>query len=91
VIEAVAPNGADEALAIGVLPRTAGCDEDFFDAQTFRSTTELITVAAVAVANQKARGLVEREGFSELLRNPVGTENSVGIVLQGVTSMAAVG
>ena len=52
VIQALAPNGTDQALRVGVLPRILGRRQDFVNAHPFRQVTELLSINAVAVAQQ---------------------------------------
>jgi hypothetical protein len=50
VIEALAPDTADEPLHVGILPRTVRRDLHFFDAQVPDALSEMVPVNAVSVA-----------------------------------------
>jgi hypothetical protein len=49
VIQALSPYGPDNSLDIRVLPRRARGCKHFFDAETFHSMSESITIDAVPV------------------------------------------
>ena len=70
VIQAFAPNGTDQALRVGVLPRALGRRQDFVNAHPIRQVTELLSINAVAVAQQVPGGVIPREGFQKLTSCP---------------------
>ena len=72
VIQTLAPDGADEPLREGVLPRTVRGREDFTDAHALHALSEHVTVDRVAIAEEIGRGGVVREGVHDLLGGPVG-------------------
>ena len=70
VILTLAPDGADEALREGVLPRAVRRRQDFTDAHALEALPEHVTVDRVAVAEEVGRGRVVREGVHDLLGRP---------------------
>ena len=56
VIQTLAPDGADEALREGVLPRAVRRRQDFTDAHALEALPEPVTVDRVAVAEEVGRG-----------------------------------
>src|SRR5438309_5840799 len=72
VIQTLTPDGADEPLREGVLPRALRRCEDFTDAQALHALPEHVTVDRVAIAEEVGRGGVVREGIHELLGRPGG-------------------
>ena len=70
VIQALAPDGADEPLREGVLPRAVRRREDFTDAHALHALPEHVTVDRVAIAEEVGRGGVVREGVHDLLGRP---------------------
>ena len=72
VIQTLAPDGADEPLREGVLPRAVRRREDFTDAHALHALPEHVTVDRVAVAEEIGRRGVVREGVHDLLGGPVG-------------------
>ena len=54
VIEALAPDRADHALGVRVLPRRARCDENLGDAHHLELGREGVAVDAVAITNEVA-------------------------------------
>jgi hypothetical protein len=71
VIQALAPDRADEPLRDGILPRTVRCREDFCDAHALHSVRELLAVDAVAIAEEIGRRGVVREALPDLLGHPL--------------------
>src|SRR5882762_8206271 len=70
VIQALAPDGADEPLREGVLPWAVRRREDFTDAHALHALPEHVTVDRVAIAEEIGRGGVVREGVHDLLGRP---------------------
>ena len=70
VIQILAPNGADEALGEGVLPRAVRRRQDFTDAHALEALPEHVPVDRVAVAEEVRRAGVVREGVHDLLGRP---------------------
>src|SRR5256712_12907621 len=70
VIQTFAPDGADEPLREGVLPRTVRGREDFTDAQALHALPEHVTVDRVAIAEEIGQGGVVREAVHDLLDRP---------------------
>src|SRR6267143_4292869 len=70
VIQTLAPDGADEPLREGVLPRAVRRREDFTDAHALHALPEDVTVDRVAIAEEIGRGGVVREGVNDLLGRP---------------------
>ena len=67
LVEALAPNGADETFHDWILPGRTGGNEIFLRAQGHGSRLELEAVNAVAIAQQIARWIGVRERFGQLL------------------------
>jgi hypothetical protein len=72
VIQALAPDGADEPFREGILPRALRCREDLYDRHAFHAMPELPTVNLVAVAEEMGRRRLVREGVHDLLGGPGG-------------------
>src|SRR2546426_12194526 len=72
MIQAFAPDRADEALREGVLPRALGRRQDFIDPYALHALPEPVTVDRVAIAEKIGRRGVVREGVHDLLGGPVG-------------------
>ena len=70
VIQTLAPDGADEALGEGVLPRAVRRRQDFTDTHALQALAEHVTVDRVAVAEEVGRSRVVREGVHDLLGRP---------------------
>src|SRR5216684_955641 len=62
MIQTLAPDGADEPLREGVLPRAVRRREDFTDAHALHALPEHVTVDRVAIAEELGGGGVVREG-----------------------------
>jgi hypothetical protein len=73
MIQALAPDRADEALREGVLPRALRRRENFVDAQALEAMPELLTVDSVAIPEEIGRGGLVREGVHNLLGGPGGS------------------
>src|SRR5438445_4318237 len=72
VIQTLAPDGANEPLREGVLPRAVRRREDFTDTHALHALPEHVTVDRVAIAEEVGRGGVVREGVHDLLGRPGG-------------------
>src|SRR3989454_2509960 len=70
VIQTLAPDGADEPLREGVLPRALRRREDFTNTPALHALPEHVTVDRVAIAEEIGRGGVVREGVHDLLGRP---------------------
>src|SRR6266404_7993559 len=70
MIQTLAPDGADEPLREGVLPRAVRRREDLTDAHALHALPEHVTVDRVAIAEEIERGLLIREGVHDLLGRP---------------------
>jgi len=70
VIQTLAPDGADEPLREGVLPRALRRREDFTDTHALHALPEHVTVDRVAIAEEIGRGGVVWEGVHDLLSRP---------------------
>jgi hypothetical protein len=73
VIEALAPDRADEPVRERVLPWTVRCCEDLGDPDSLETVPERAAVDRVAVAEQVGRGRVVRKSVDDLLRCPRGS------------------
>jgi hypothetical protein len=72
VIEALAANGAHEALREWILPRRLRGCLDLFDAKPGDALAERGPVDAIAIAEEVPRGRVFREYVDDLLGGPRG-------------------
>ena len=72
VIQTFSAYGADDAFAVRILPGRRGCDQDFLDAHVFDALLEVVTVDAIAIADEKTRCFVVRESVDDLLGGPFG-------------------
>ena len=71
VVQAFAPDRADDSLGIGVLPGRLGRGEDLPDANRPDDPLECIAVGTIPIPQQVARlGAVSGEGLPDLLRGP---------------------
>src|SRR6266481_9554189 len=77
MIQTLAPDGADEPLREGVLPRAVRRREDFTDAHALHAMPEHMTVDRVAIAEEIGGGGVVREGVHDLLGRP-GSSGTLG-------------
>src|SRR5207245_4445517 len=71
VIQTLAPDGADQPLREGILPWAVRRRQDFTDAHALHALPEQVTVDRVAIAEEKGRRGVVREGGHDLLGGPV--------------------
>jgi hypothetical protein len=72
VIQALTPDGTDQALRKRVLPRAVRRCEDFRDAHTVHAMPELLAVDPVTIAQEVDRSGLVWEGVHDLLGGPVG-------------------
>jgi hypothetical protein len=72
MIEALAPDRADEPLREGHLPRAVGRGQDFGDPHALHALPEGGAVDRVAIAEEVRRRGVVREGVHDLLGRPGG-------------------
>src|SRR2546428_5480103 len=70
VIQTLAPDGADQPLREGILPWAVRRRQDFTDAHALHALPEQVTVDRVAIAEEKGRRGVVREGVHDLLGGP---------------------
>ena len=72
MVETFTTNGTDDSFAIRILPRRAGCDQDFVDSQALDAILEIVTVDAVAIADEKTWSFFVRKRIDDLLGGPCG-------------------
>ena len=72
MIQALAPDRADEPLAERVLPRALRRREHLLDPHALHAAPELLAIDLVAITQEIAWGGVVWEGVDELLRGPGG-------------------
>src|SRR6516162_5447546 len=70
VIQALSPNGPDDALDVGSLPRRPRRREHLFDAHRLHLLHEVRPQNPIAVAQQIARRGLPGEGLTQLLYGP---------------------
>jgi hypothetical protein len=80
VVQAFAPNGADDALDIRVLPRGTGCDENRLDPESVDPASEVMAVDAVAVTDQIPRCRVP--GNASMSCRPVQSAEGCSVTLK---------
>jgi hypothetical protein len=71
MIQAFAADTPDEALHVGILPRTPRGDHDFLDPHVPHPLPKGGAIDTVPITQQKSRGFVPREGIHHLLRCPL--------------------
>jgi hypothetical protein len=67
MVQTIAAYAADNSFTIRILPRTAWCDWDFFNTHAFDTLGEVVPIDAVAIANEKTKCFLVREGVDDLL------------------------
>lgn len=72
MIQTTAAYAADNSFTIRILPGRAWRDWDFFNTHAFDTLGEVVPVDAVAIANEKTRCFLVREGVDDLLDGPFG-------------------
>ena len=70
MVEALAPDRADQALRERVLPGAVRRGEDFADSHGLHAAPELLAIDLVTVAEEIGRGRVVRERGDDLVRGP---------------------
>src|SRR5215510_5106258 len=71
MIEHIAPNAADDPLAVGILPGTSRGNLDMFDAHILDALRESHTVNRVPIPQQVTRHGVPRKSLDNLLGGPL--------------------
>ena len=72
MIQALAPDRADEPFREGILPRAVRRRQHLFDPHGLQAVPKSLTVGAIAVAEEIGRPGLVREGVDELLSGPGG-------------------
>jgi hypothetical protein len=72
MVQAFTADTPDQPFDIGVLPRTSGGNQHFFDAHVPHPLPKGSAVDPIAVAEEIPRGLVPWECFHDLLGRPCG-------------------
>ena len=70
MIQALTPNGTDQAFDVRILPRRLRSGENFLHTQPLGCLTKLSSIAAVAVAQQVSRSAIPRERIEQLMCYP---------------------
>ena len=71
VIQALTPDRADESFRERILPRAVRCRKHLLDPHALQAMPKLLTVDAIAVAEEVARRRVVWEGVHDLLGGPL--------------------
>jgi hypothetical protein len=71
MIEHLAAETPDEPLAVGILPRTARGDLDFFDSYMLNTVLERHTVDRVPIPGERARRGIPGKRLNDLLSGPL--------------------
>ena len=71
MIKAIAPECADQAFNVWVLPRRLRCDGAVSNSHRFDPLGEGLSVCTIIVADQIARCRIPRECLYDLLRQPL--------------------
>jgi hypothetical protein len=85
VVQALAPNGADEAFRERTLPERTGSNELFLQAQGEGPRLEFQAVNAVAIARQVGWWVAVGESLGELLGGPLGRRRIRHIEVQDLS------
>ena len=72
VVQTFAPDRADDAFDVGILPRRARCRADGRETEGFDGSTERWVEGRVAIVEEEPRVRVVGEGLAELLSGPGG-------------------
>ena len=70
VIQALAPDAADHAFHVAILPGTSGCSPNLLDAHSLNSCPEMLAVDSIAISNHIPRSGVLWKCLNDLLRGP---------------------
>jgi len=70
VIEALSPDGSNQALDIGRLPRGSGCGKHLLDPHVLQLPSNILAIDSISIAEHILRHGVIRKGLKELLRGP---------------------
>ena len=71
MVQTLAADRTDHSLAVRVLPRRTGCNQDFLDTHVLHTPRELVAIDAIPIAEKEAWGFVIGEGVDDLLRRPI--------------------
>ena len=74
VVEALPAYRTDDSFTIWILPGCMWCDRHFFDTHAFDALGEIVTLDAVAIANEKTWCFLVGQGVDDLLGGPFGVE-----------------
>jgi hypothetical protein len=72
MIQTLTSNRADQPFRECILPGTPGSADDLLHAQRLDSTTKLVSINGIAVADQVPLGTLFGQGFHHLLPGPFG-------------------
>jgi hypothetical protein len=72
MVQAFPPDTSDHTLYIAILPRASCRYRNVFDAQTFYSRNEVMTVDSISIPYQITWCAVVGKRFDDLLRSPNG-------------------
>ena len=61
VVRTLSAQGTDHPFAIGILPGSVRCDQNFIDPHAFHAVLEIVAVDVVAIANEKTWGFLGGE------------------------------
>jgi hypothetical protein len=70
VVQALAPDTADQPLHVTILPRTLSGDENLLNTHSFNSCRERMTIDSISIPNQIPWCAVLRKSFNDLLCGP---------------------
>src|SRR6266851_4303460 len=87
LVEQFAAEGANDAFGEGVLPGRAWRSENFGQPHALRSSPELATVDAVAIAQEVAGRRVIGERLDDLLRSPSGSGGIGDVEVHDLSAM----
>lgn len=72
VIQALAADGTDESLDVGILPGAAGRDPDLLDSSAAHTSLKTSAVDRVAIPEEERRRIAVGERCDDLLGGPLG-------------------
>lgn len=70
MIQALSPNGTNDAFGVRVLPRRTTSGKNLLNAKSLSSLRELLSVNHIAIVEQVLRLLVHATSLNQLLRGP---------------------
>jgi len=70
IIQALSPNGTNDAFGVRVLPRRTTSGKNLFNAESLSSLRKLLSVNGIAITEQILRFFIHAAGLDQLLCSP---------------------